>query len=151
MDVDAVSSVLGVQRLTRDAELPARQTSGAAGYDLYASASVSILPGKRALVPTGIAIALPEGHYGRVAPRSSLAVKGIDVSAGVIDADYRGEVKVLLLNAGFEMFTAHKGTRIAQLIVERVFTGPVVESDLDRTSRGSGGFGSTGTGAEKAK
>jgi deoxyuridine 5'-triphosphate nucleotidohydrolase len=107
---------------------------------------VEIPAGGRALVKTGIAISLPSGYYGRVAPRSGLAVKnGIDVGAGVIDSDYRGEVGVLLFNFGSEVFRAEAGTRVAQLIVEpMVLVQPVEVSDLDDTQRGAGGFGSTG-------
>ena len=139
-------NTLAVKRLRPSATLPTRGSAEAAGLDLYNSDPVEIPAGGRALVKTGIAISLPPGYYGRVAPRSGLAVKnGIDVGAGVIDSDYRGEVGVLLFNFGSEVFRAEAGTRVAQLIVEPVvLVQPVEVSDLDDTQRGAGGFGSTG-------
>lgn len=139
-------NTLAVKRLRPSATLPTRGSAEAAGLDLYNSDPVEIPAGGRALVKTGIAISLPPGYYGRVAPRSGLAVKnGIDVGAGVIDSDYRGEVGVLLFNFGSDVFRAEAGTRVAQLIVEPVMlVQPVEVSDLDDTQRGAGGFGSTG-------
>lgn len=139
-------NTLAVKRLRPSATLPTRGSAEAAGLDLYNSDPVEIPAGGRALVKTGIAISLPPGYYGRVAPRSGLAVNsGIDVGAGVIDSDYRGEVGVLLFNFGSEVFRAEAGTRVAQLIVEPVvLVQPVEVSDLDDTQRGAGGFGSTG-------
>jgi dUTP pyrophosphatase len=134
------------------ARIPRRQTPGAAGYDLHASENICIYPGKRALVSTGLAIALPHGVYGRIAPRSSLAVKsGIQVGAGVIDADYRGEIKVLLFNhSKNHQFQVNEGDRIAQLICEKYETPEIIQffriDDLSKTDRGEGGFGSTGVG-----
>lgn len=128
------------------AKVPTRGSDLAAGYDLYSSGSAVIAARGRGVVPTGIKIAIPEGTYGRVAPRSGLAVKkGIDTGAGVIDADYRGEVGVVLFNNSDEDFVIKEGDRIAQLIVEKIWTGEIdVVDSLDDTVRGSGGFGSTG-------
>ncbi|EFL88232.1 dUTP diphosphatase [Ahrensia sp. R2A130] len=129
-------------------ELPAYETAGSAGFDLKAAEDLTIEPGERALVATGLAMALPSGHEGQVRPRSGLAVKhGITVlnSPGTVDEDYRGEVKVPLINHGHEAFVITRGMRIAQMVVAPVVQVDVAEVDeLDDTSRGSGGFGSTG-------
>jgi dUTP pyrophosphatase len=139
-----------VMKLKAEATIPARATTGAAGMDLCAclEAPLTLAPAQRALVPTGLAIALPEGHEGQVRPRSGLAAKhGVTVlnSPGTIDEDYRGEVKVILVNLGTEPFVIAHGERIAQLVVAPVTKVEVelVES-LDETTRGAGGFGSTG-------
>jgi len=147
---------LPVKLLTDTATLPRRGSELAVGYDLSADLSAGdwrrsgislrLPPGKRERVSTGVAVAVPVGYYGRVAPRSGLAYKhGIDVLAGVVDPDYRGEVFVILQNNGEEEFAVRHGDRIAQLILERVET-PEVErvSELPDTARGSAGFGSTG-------
>lgn len=138
--------MLRVQLLDNQARAPIRATGGAAGYDLVSVEGVTIEAGDRALIRTGLAIAVPPGTYGRIAPRSGLAVKhGIATAAGVIDADYTGEVKVLLMNHGKEAFSVTSGDRIAQLVLERIETPPVEVVDrLDNTERGAGGFGSTG-------
>ena len=135
-----------VKKLAYEARLPTRGSGGAVGYDLYSIDAVVIPPKHRALLSTGIAVVLPPGVYGRVAPRSSLALKyGIQVGAGVIDPDYTGEVKVILFNHGHADFEVNKGDRIAQLILEKCDTPEVVEIGLlEETERGSGGFGSTG-------
>jgi len=135
-----------VVRLKTEAILPTRATSGSAGYDLSAIRDDVIEPGCRKLLPIGIAIKLPEGVYGRIAPRSGLAVKkGIQVGAGVIDPDYTGEIHVLLFNHGTEPFEIHSGDRIAQLILERFeFHEVILVDSLTQTTRGAGGFGSTG-------
>jgi dUTP pyrophosphatase len=139
--------ILLVKRLSENAKLPYRATDGSAGLDLCASESTDIPSGTRRVVMTDLALAIPSGHYGRIAPRSGLAFKfGIDICAGVIDSDYRGPVGCVLANAGTETFCIKQGDRIAQLILERVSTPRVVEtSNLDETMRGAGGFGSTGT------
>jgi dUTP pyrophosphatase len=130
--------------------LPAKKTAAAAGFDLAAAVETSVVlpPGGRALIPTGFAIALPEGHEGQVRPRSGLAVEhGVTVlnAPGTIDADYRGEVKVPLINHGAREFTVTRGMRIAQLVVAAVAPVEIVEAtELDETLRGAGGFGSTG-------
>ena len=134
--------------------LPARQTDGAAGYDLIAAlpaeSPVALQPGERTLVPCGFAMALPLGYEGQVRPRSGLAVKyGITVlnAPGTIDADYRGEVKVPLINLGADVFVLRRGDRIAQLVVAPVSVMQiVVEEALEETERGGNGFGSTGIG-----
>lgn len=138
---------LKVKKLTFDAVVPTRGSNGAVGYDLYSSED-AIVPNQagRALVGTGITVVLPPGVYGRVAPRSGLAVKHcINVGAGVIDPDYTGEIKVVLFNHGMNDFEIKKGDRIAQLVLERCETPPIEEiSIVEDTERGSGGFGSTG-------
>lgn len=135
-----------VQCLSPEAKIPVTGSNGAVGYDLVASQGCVILPGSRQLVPTGLAMAIPRGYYGRVAPRSGLAVKhGIDVGAGVIDCDYRGEIKVLLFNLGQEPFLVKPGYKIAQMIFEVCRLPSMVRVEqLDDTERGEGGFGSTG-------
>ena len=135
-------------RLHPAAKLPTRGSLEAAGLDLYSIAAVTLEPGARAAVRTGLAVAIPEGFYGRVAPRSGLAVNyGLDVLAGVIDSDYRGEIVCAIVNHGREAFTVEAGQRVAQLIVEAIETpGPVWVESLEETARGAGGFGSTGSG-----
>ncbi|EDL80067.1 deoxyuridine triphosphatase, isoform CRA_b [Rattus norvegicus] len=133
-------------RLSEHATAPTRGSARAAGYDLYSAYDYTIPSMEKALVKTDIQIAVPSGCYGRVAPRSGLAVKHfIDVGAGVIDEDYRGNVGVVLFNFGKEKFEVKKGDRIAQLICERILYPDLEEvQTLDNTERGSGGFGSTG-------
>ena len=137
-----------VKRLVPTAVLPIHKTAYAAGYDLSSSEDFTLRAHGRGVVPTGLAIAIPEGYYGRVAPRSSLAAKnGIDTGAGVIDSDYRGPVGVVLFNHSDEDYEIKCGDRIAQLILEKIITPEVtevVDGDLPETVRGSGGFGSTG-------
>ncbi|MDX6384261.1 MAG: dUTP pyrophosphatase [Blastocatellia bacterium] len=137
---------LSFKKLDHDAILPQRASEFSAGLDLHSIESVSLQPGERRLVRTGLAVAIPEGFYGRVAPRSGLAVKhGVDVMAGVIDADYRGEVGCLLYNAGDETISLPAQTKICQLIIEQIITPDAVWADsLSDTVRGSGGFGSSG-------
>jgi dUTP pyrophosphatase len=131
-----------------DLPLPSYATSGSAGLDLRSADSLTLKPGARALVATGIAIALPEHHEAQVRPRSGLAVKhGVTVlnSPGTIDADYRGEIKVPLINHGHEDFVITKGDRIAQMVIAPVVQVTLQEvSSLDETDRGTGGFGSSG-------
>jgi len=140
-----------VKLLNENARVPSLGSSGAAGFDICSTDRVEILPLHRILVSTGISIKLPVGVYGRIAPRSGLAVKnGIHVGAGVIDRDYRGEIKVLLFNLSSESFTVNPGDRIAQLICEHYETPPIkVVDELDSTERGEGGFGSTGVSLEQ--
>lgn len=134
-----------------DLPLPARASAGAAGFDLRAATTtpITLAPGQRALVPTGLAIAIPEGWEGQVRPRSGLAFKhGITMinAPGTVDADYRGELLVPIVNLGQEPFTIQRGERIAQIIFARfsVPTLRVVEALPADTDRGHGGFGSTG-------
>ena len=126
--------------------LPAYASAGAAGADLRASEAVEIPPGGRAAVPTGLRLQIPPGHVGLVWPRSGLAVRhGVDTLAGVIDSDYRGEVRVVLVNHGDEPFRAAPGERVAQLLVQRVERAAfAAAAEIDDTGRGGGGFGSTG-------
>ena len=137
---------LCVKRLTKDAIIPTRGSDASVGYDLYSTDEIIIPPTHRALVGTSVAILMPNGVYGRVAPRSGLAVKhGIQVGAGVVDPDYTGDVMVVLFNHGDKDFVVKKGDRIAQLILEKCETPRVEEIGfLEETDRGSGGFGSTG-------
>ncbi|MGI6143661.1 MAG: dUTP diphosphatase [bacterium] len=130
--------------------LPRYMTEGAAGMDLVAAVEQDVVlrPGERKLIPTGIQVALPAGYEGQVRPRSGLAVKyGVSLlnTPGTIDADYRGEIKVLMINFGQEPFVVRRGDRIAQLVLSPVVRGTlVVETQLDETTRGGGGFGHTG-------
>ena len=134
------------KKLHENATLPTRGSAHAAGLDLYAVERMDIRPGAQAMIPTGLSVAIPSGHYGRIAPRSGLAAKhGIQVHAGVVDSDYRGEMRVCLINHGSEMVEFKPGDRIAQLIIERCLITPAAwADDLDSTERGQGGFGSTG-------
>jgi dUTP pyrophosphatase len=137
----------------RDLPLPAYQSELAAGIDLVAAvpsdAPVTIAPGERAAIPTGIAVALPAGVEGQIRPRSGLALRhGITVlnSPGTVDADYRGEVQVILVNLGAAPFAVERGARIAQFVLAPALQASICEvANLDETSRGVGGFGSTGT------
>lgn len=133
-------------RVAGEGTLPRYTSEGAAGADLHASLALVIAPGDRAAVPTGIHLELPSGHVGLVWPRSGLALRhGIDTLAGVIDSDYRGEVRVVLVNHGREPFRIEPGDRIAQILVQRVERVAFVpQAALDTTARGSGGFGSSG-------
>jgi dUTP pyrophosphatase len=126
--------------------VPEPASAGAAGADLRASEAVTLGPGDRAAVATGISLAIPSGHVGLVWPRSGLAVRhGIDTLAGVIDSDYRGEVRVVLVNHGREPFTIAAGDRIAQLLIQSVELAVFrLVEQLPETARGEGGFGSTG-------
>lgn len=136
---------LYLKRLTETAKLPTRATEYAAGLDLYADETVTIPEYHRAWVSTGIAIALNPFHVGQIWPRSGLAGHGLDTSAGVVDSDYRGEVKVLLVNGSHERKTVHAGDRIAQLLVMPITRPDLIEVDaLPETERGVNGFGSTG-------
>ena len=134
----------------RDLPLPAYQSDLAAGLDLCAAveAPVRLAPGERALIPTGLAMALPTGFEAQVRPRSGLAAKhGITVlnTPGTIDADYRGEVKVILINLGETAFEVTRGERIAQMVIAPVLQAAISEVEtLSETDRGAGGFGSTG-------
>lgn len=146
------TGLLPVMKLNEAATIPTYGSNDAAGMDLYANFfeetgnSFCLAPGQRKLFKTGIAVAIPRGFYGRIAPRSGLAYKhGIDVMAGVVDSDYRGDVGVILVNLGKENFIVEHGDRIAQFIIEAYKPClPVPSLSLDNTSRGGGGFGSTG-------
>lgn len=133
-------------QLDPSAKLPTRGSHFAAGLDLYSNEHVTIAPQGRAVVKTGLSVAIPHGYYGRVAPRSGLAVEcGLDVLAGVIDSDYRGELMCALINLGSEPIEILVGMRMAQLVIEAIATPEAVWSDsLSQTARGHGGMGSTG-------
>ena len=135
-----------VKKLTDTATLPTYGSEYAAGMDLYADEIVHIYPQGKAMISTGIAVAIEPNTYLRIAPRSGLANKyAIDVLAGVVDEDYRGELKVILFNHGSDIFTVNRGDRIAQAINEVIVRPTVTESnDLPASLRGSDGFGSTG-------
>ncbi|KAK6915545.1 dUTPase-like, partial [Dillenia turbinata] len=138
-------SLLRIKRLSDKAALPSRASPLSAGFDLSSAAETKVPARGKALVPTDLSIGIPEGTYARIAPRSGLAWKhSIDVGAGVIDADYRGPVGVILFNHSDSDFEVKVGDRIAQLILEKIVTPEVVEVEyLDSTVRGIGGFGST--------
>lgn len=137
---------LQVKLLSENATVPKKGSPHSAGFDLSSAQDTVIKAGARGLVKTDISIACPPGTYARIAPRSGLAVKkGIDVGAGVVDADYRGPVGVVLFNFGEEDFVVKQGDRIAQLILEQVCMVDAIQvEELDETVRGAGGFGSTG-------
>jgi dUTP pyrophosphatase len=149
---------VAVTRLPHGAglELPSYETDDAAGMDLRAAVTddVVLAPGDRALIPTGLAIALPSGYEAQVRPRSGLALRnGISLvnTPGTIDADYRGEVGVIVINHGTEAFPVDRGMRVAQMVIAPVTQATWLEIDnLSDTARGAGGFGSTGT-ADKSK
>jgi dUTP pyrophosphatase len=141
-----------IKRLKNDQPVPLPQymTEGSSGMDLFASLENDVIlqPGERRMIPTAISVAIPEGFEGQVRPRSGLALRngiGIINAPGTIDADYRGEIGVLLINFGKEPVTLHHGDRIAQLVISRVFRAVWEEAeDLPPSSRQAGGFGHTG-------
>jgi dUTP pyrophosphatase len=139
-------SSLRFQKLHESARLPTRGSRFAAGLDLYSVERLTMQPGQRAVVGTGLSVAIPAGFYGRVAPRSGLAIElGLDVLAGVIDSDYRGELRCALINHGSEPVLIEMGQRMAQLIIEAIAAPePAWADELEETARGAGGFGSTG-------
>jgi dUTP pyrophosphatase len=135
----------------RDLPLPAYRTPGSAGMDLAAAleGEVTLAPGEIRLIPTGLALAIPEGFEGQIRPRSGLALKhGISLSnsPGTIDSDYRGEIGLPVINLGSRPYTIRRGERLAQLVIQRVYRASLQETDrLDPTERGPGGFGHSGT------
>ena len=140
-----------VKLLDDDSVVPFKADPGCAGYDVFSSKDVVIEKGKRGLVPLGLAVQVPDYYYLRIAPRSGLSVKGIDIGAGVIDSSYRGEVKVLVINNTDNDYYVLEGDKIAQLIMERCANAQIdvcydsdSDDDLVQTSRGDKGFGSTG-------
>ncbi len=153
MEVEPIRVAVRREPEAQGLPLPGYATTGAAGMDLCAAvpddAPLTLLPGQRALVTTGLRIALPVGYEAQVRARSGLAVRngiGVVNAPGTIDADYRGVVQVLLINWGQEPFVVRRGDRVAQLVVAPVTQAHLVETaDLDATARGEGGFGSTGT------
>ena len=143
--------ILEIKRISKEALLPVRQTAQAAGYDLSAflTEDIVLAPGERKLIPTGIMMAIPEGLEGQIRPRSGLAIKhgiGLLNSPGTIDADYRGEVKIIMINHGQEDFTVTNKMRIAQIVFSKVISLDIIEKEqLSTTNRGEGGFGHSGT------
>jgi dUTP pyrophosphatase len=139
-------NTLRFKQLDPSAVLPKRGSVLAAGLDLCGIEDLEIAPKQRVMARTGLAVAIPPGFYGRVAPRSGLAAKnGLDVLAGVIDSDYRGEIVCVLYNTGDEIIKLPAGSKICQLIIEQIITPEAAwATDLDETARGAGGFGSTG-------
>jgi dUTP pyrophosphatase len=137
---------LRFKKLNERATLPSRGSELSAGLDLYSTEEITIRPQERQLARTGLAVAIPAKYYGRIAPRSGLAMKhGLDVLSGVIDSDYRGEIGCLLYNTGDETIHLPAGTKMCQLIIEKIELPTAVwADDLDETTRGGGGFGSTG-------
>ncbi|CAL9730094.1 deoxyuridine 5'-triphosphate nucleotidohydrolase [Monosporozyma unispora] len=138
---------LKIQLRSKDATVPTKGSSTAAGYDIYASQPCVIPAQGQGLVATDISFTVPVGTYGRIAPRSGLAVKhGIQTGAGVVDRDYTGEVKVVLFNHSKKDFEVAKGERVAQLILEKIIDDAeiIVVDSLEESERGAGGFGSTG-------
>ena len=144
--MSSAKEILKVKRLSENAIIPTRGSPLSAGYDFSAAAEIVVPARGKALVKTDLAMIIPETCYGRIAPRSGLAwKKHIDVGAGVIDADYRGPVGVVLFNHGENDLEVKRGDRIAQLILEKIAFADIVEvAELDETTRGAGGFGSTG-------
>mmetsp|Transcript_5138 Transcript_5138/g.15367 ORF Transcript_5138/g.15367 Transcript_5138/m.15367 type:complete len:176 (-) Transcript_5138:779-1306(-) len=148
-DADADAGFRGplkVKRLSEFAVLPQRGSVGAAGYDLSSAHDCTVPAGGNLVVKTDLSVALPADCYARIAPRSSLAVRHmISTAAGVVDSDYRGNIGVVLFNHGPTDFKVERGDRIAQMILERIYTPQVEEVDeLDKTERNDGGYGSTG-------
>ncbi|CCK71683.1 bifunctional dITP/dUTP diphosphatase KNAG_0H02680 [Huiozyma naganishii CBS 8797] len=138
---------LRVQLRSEHATAPTKGSHAAAGYDIYASQPTTIPAGGQGLVATDVSFTVPLGTYGRIAPRSGLAVKhGIQTGAGVVDRDYTGEVRIVLFNHSQRDFTVERGDRVAQLILERIVDDAevVVVDSLEESARGAGGFGSTG-------
>ncbi|ASK51218.1 dUTPase [Eptesipox virus] len=138
--------VLKFVKLSEYAYAPTKESKHAAGFDLKSAYDYEVPANSRILIKTDIAIVLPSGCYGRIAPRSGLSFKhSIDIGAGVIDADYRGNVGIVFINNSNLLFTVKRGDRVAQLICEKIiYTDIVEESSLDNTDRGDNGFGSTG-------
>jgi dUTP pyrophosphatase len=137
-----------IKRLKEDAKIPFRQTDGSSGYDLYSNEAIKIKPLETFLVSTGISIEIPLGYEAQVRPRSGLAIKkAVTVlnTPGTIDSDYRGEVKVILINLGKEEVSFSKHERIAQLVFQKIESiNFILDDDLSKTDRGDGGFGSSG-------
>ena len=140
-----------IKRLSKEVSLPKYETNGSSGMDLAANinSNVNIEPGKTAIIPTGLFLSIPNGFEVQIRPRSGLAAKKKVIvlnTPGTIDSDYRGEIKVILINLGNETFKVEKGHRIAQMVVCPVVKAQLKEvDDLEKTKRGSGGFGSTGS------
>ena len=139
-DIDQSSRVVTFKLVGSNGRLPSRATTSSAGYDLYSSECITVGSFKAVVIDTSVTVSMPKDCYGRIAPRSSLAVKLIDVGGGVIDSDYTGNIMVIVHNFGKEDFVVNVNDRIAQLVIERIFTP--IYTNVDRV-RGSGVFGST--------
>jgi len=136
---------LKVQKISPEARLPLYQHPGDAGLDLFSGVEDVLAPGEVKPIPTGIKMAIPEGHVGLIWDKSGLSLQGVHRLAGVVDAGYRGEVKVVMINLGKESLAIRKGMKIAQILIQPVVTVEVAEAvELDDSTRGEGGFGSTG-------
>jgi len=137
-----------IKRLSKEVSLPKYETSGSSGMDLASNMNTNIDPGKIAIIPTGLSLSIPKGFEVQIRPRSGLAAKQkvtVLNTPGTIDADYRGEIKVILINLGHDIFRIEKGLRIAQMVVCPIIQAQLKEvSELNETKRGKGGFGSTG-------
>ena len=137
-----------IKRLSKEVSLPKYETSGSSGMDLASNMNTNINPGKIAIIPTGLSLSIPKGFEVQIRPRSGLAAKQkvtVLNTPGTIDADYRGEIKVILINLGHDIFRIEKGLRIAQMVVCPIIQAQLKEvSELNETERGKGGFGSTG-------
>jgi deoxyuridine 5'-triphosphate nucleotidohydrolase (dut) len=134
-----------VKKIVPEARLPVYNHHGDAGLDLFSCVHLTIKPGQTASVPTGIRVAIPFGYAGLIWDKSGIALRGVHRLAGVVDAGYRGEVKVVLTNFGQEPFEITPGMKIAQMLIQPVAVPEIIEvEELDKTSRGEGGFGSTG-------
>ena len=134
-----------IKKINEDAKIPVYAHAGDAGMDFFSCVDMVIGPGETKPVPTGIQMAIPAGHVGLVWDKSGISLKGVHLLAGVVDAGYRGEVRVVMANVGREPFIVKAGMKIAQMLIQPVEAPTIVEADdLDDTSRGEGGFGSTG-------
>ena len=134
-----------IVKMSEKATIPSKGTPTAAGFDLYSAKTITIWPKTREVVPTDLKIELPRNSYGQIAPRSGLALKGLDIGAGVIDQDYRGNLKILLINNGTTSYEVREGERVAQLLVKPILN-PTIKTmeELTESTRGDRGFGSTG-------
>ena len=136
---------LRVKKIHELAKLPVYGHAGDAGMDLFSVEDLTLEPGQAVPVPTGIQVAISQGYVGLVWDKSGISLKGVHRLAGVIDSGYRGEIKVVMINLGDEPFVVEKGKKIAQMLIQPVVSAEIIEvDDLDDTSRGEGGFGSTG-------
>ena len=140
-----MAAYMKIVKMSEKATIPSKGTPTAAGFDLYSAKTITIWPKTREVVPTDLKIELPRNSYGQIAPRSGLALKGLDIGAGVIDQDYRGNLKVLLINNRTTRYEVREGERVAQLLVKPILN-PTIEmvEELTESTRGDRGFGSTG-------
>ena len=140
-----MAASIKIVKMSEKATIPSKGTPAAAGFDLYSAKTITISPQTREVVSTDLKIELPRNSYGQIAPRSGLALKGLDIGAGVIDQDYRGNLKVLLINNGTTRYEVREGERVAQLLVKPILN-PTIEmvEELTESTRGDRGFGSTG-------